>query len=39
MDRNPVMVKTLKDKREETLIDLSEYGLMPKNTSKKECIR
>jgi hypothetical protein len=29
MDRNPVMVKMLKDKREETLIDLEKYGLMP----------
>ena len=39
MDRNPVMVKILKDKREETLIDLSKYGLMPKNTSDKERMR
>jgi len=39
MDRNPVMVKMLKDKREETLIDLSKYGLMPKNTPKKEGMR
>ena len=39
MDRNPVMIKMLKDKREETLIDLSKYGLMPKDTPKKERMR
>ncbi len=39
MDRNPVMVKILKDKREETLIDLTKYGLMPQNVSEKERIR
>jgi len=39
MDRNPVMVKLLKDKREETLIDLAKYGLMPKSASKKERMR
>ena len=39
MDRNPVMVKLLKDKREETLIDLAKYGLMPKDTPEKERMR
>ena len=39
MDRNPVMVKLLKDKRKETLIDLAKYGLLPKNTPKKERLR
>ena len=39
MDRNPVMIKMLKDKREETLIDLSKFGLMPKDTPKKERMR
>ena len=39
MDRNPVMIKLLKDKREETLIDLSKYGLMPENTPEKERMR
>ena len=28
-----------KDKREETLIDLAKYGLMPKNTSEKNRLR
>lgn len=39
MDRNPVMIKMLKDKRKETLIDLSKYGLLPKNTPEKERLR
>ncbi len=39
MDRNPVMIKMLKDKREETLIDLSKFGLMPEDTPKKERMR
>ena len=39
MDRNPVMVKLLKDKRKETLVDLAKYGLLPKNTPKKERLR
>lgn len=39
MDRNPVMVKMLKDKREETLIDLAKYGLMPRSSSLKERMR
>jgi antitoxin component YwqK of YwqJK toxin-antitoxin module len=39
MDRNPVMVKLLKDKRKETLIDLAKYGLLPKSTPKKERMR
>ena len=39
MDRNPLMVKLLKDKRKETLIDLAKYGLMPKNTTEKERMR
>ena len=39
MDRNPLMIKLLKDKREETLVDLAKYGLLPKNTPKKERMR
>lgn len=34
MDRNPVMQKLLKDKREEIYIDLSKYGLVPKDAPK-----
>ncbi len=39
MDRNPVVQKMLKDKRKEILIDLSQYGLVPKNAPEKERIR
>ena len=39
MDRNPVMQKMLKDKQEETLIDLRKYGLMPENAPKEDCMR
>jgi len=39
MDRNPVMVKLLKDKREETLVDLAKYGLLPQDTPEKERMR
>jgi len=39
MDRNPVMVKLLKDKRKETLVDLAKYGLLPKTTPKEERLR
>jgi hypothetical protein len=39
MDRNPVMVKLLKDKQKETLIDLAKYGLMPEDTPEKERMR
>ena len=39
MDRNPVMVKLLKDKRKETLVDLAKYGLLPKHTPSKERLR
>jgi len=39
MDRNPLMVKLLKNKREETLVDLAKYGLLPKNTPEKERMR
>jgi antitoxin component YwqK of YwqJK toxin-antitoxin module len=39
MDRNPLMVKLLKDKQKETLIDLAKYGLMPKDASKEERMR
>jgi len=39
MDRNPVMIKLLKDKRKETLVDLAKYGLMPKNAPKEERIK
>ena len=35
MDRNPVVVQMLKDKRREVLIDLSKYGLMPKDAPKE----
>jgi hypothetical protein len=30
MERNPMIIKMSKDKREETLIDLSKYGSMLK---------
>jgi antitoxin component YwqK of YwqJK toxin-antitoxin module len=36
MDRNPVVQKMLKDKRKEILIDLSQYGLVPKNAPEEE---
>jgi len=39
MDRNPVMVRLLKDKRKEILVDLSKYGLMPKDAPAKDRIR
>ena len=39
MDRNPVVVRMLKDKRKEVLIDLSKYGLMPKDAPKEERMR
>jgi len=39
MDRNPVMVKLLKDKRKETLVDLAKYGLLPTDTPEKERMR
>ena len=39
MDRNPVMLRLLKDKRKEILIDLSKYGLVPKSASKEEKMR
>jgi len=39
MDRNPVMVKMLKDERKETLVDLAKYGLMPKDAPKEERMR
>ncbi|WP_457746105.1 toxin-antitoxin system YwqK family antitoxin [Sulfurimonas sp.] len=39
MDRNPVMVKLLKDKRKEIFVDLSKYGLMPKDAPKEQRIR
>jgi len=39
MDRNPVMVKLLKDKQKETLIDLAKYGLMPDDIPEKERMR
>ena len=39
MDRNPVMVKLLKDKRKETLVDLAKYGLLPKETPEKDRLR
>jgi len=39
MDRNPVMVKLLKDKRKEILVDLAKYGLVPSSASKEERMR
>lgn len=39
MDRNPVMVKLLKDKRDEILVDLAKYGLVPKDATKEERMR
>ncbi len=39
MDRNPVVVQMLKDKRKEVLIDLSKYGLMPKDAPDEERLR
>jgi len=35
MDRNPVVVKMLKDKRKEVYVDLAKYGLMPKDAPKE----
>ncbi|MFK5938271.1 MAG: toxin-antitoxin system YwqK family antitoxin [Sulfurimonas sp.] len=39
MDRNPVMVKLLKDKRKEILVDLSKYGLVPKEAALEDRIK
>ena len=39
MDRNPLMVKLLKDKRKETLVDLAKYGLLPKSTPEKDRLK
>jgi hypothetical protein len=39
MDRNPVMLKLLKDKRKEILIDLSKYGLVPKDAPLADRMR
>jgi len=39
MDRNPVVVQMLKNKRKEVLIDLAKYGLMPKSASLEERMR
>ena len=39
MDRNPLMLKLLKDKRKEILIDLSKYGLISKDAKKEEKMR
>jgi hypothetical protein len=36
MDRNPVIVKLLKDKRKEVDIDLAKYGLIPPHKEKKK---
>lgn len=35
MDRNPLVVKMLKDKRKEVYVDLAKYGLMPKDAPKE----
>jgi antitoxin component YwqK of YwqJK toxin-antitoxin module len=39
MDRNPVMIKMLKDKRKETLVDLAKYGLMPKEIPEQKRLK
>jgi len=39
MDRNPVMVKLLKDKAKEILVDLAKYGLVPEDAPKEERFR
>ena len=39
MDRNPVMVKLLKDKRKDILVDLAKYGLVPEDAPKEERFR
>lgn len=39
MDRNPVILKLLKDKRKEIHVDLAKYGLMPKDAPKEMRIR
>jgi antitoxin component YwqK of YwqJK toxin-antitoxin module len=39
MDRNPLMVKLLKDKRKDTLVDLAKYGLMPKEAPEEKRLR
>lgn len=39
MDRNPVVVQMLKDKRKEVLIDLAKYGLMPQDAPKEQRLR
>lgn len=39
MDRNPVMLKLLKDKRKEILVDLAKYGLISKDAPKEERMR
>jgi antitoxin component YwqK of YwqJK toxin-antitoxin module len=39
MDRNPVMVKLLKDKAKEIMIDLAKYGLVPEDAPKEERFR
>jgi|FLOH01.1.fsa_nt_gi hypothetical protein len=39
MDRNPVMVKLLKDKHDEVLVDLAKYGLVPEDAPKEERFR
>jgi antitoxin component YwqK of YwqJK toxin-antitoxin module len=33
MDRNPVVLKYLKDKRKEIDVDLAKYGLLPESSS------
>lgn len=35
MDRNPVVVQMLKDKRKEVYIDLAKYGLVPQDAPKE----
>lgn len=39
MDRNPVLVKLLKDKHDEVLVDLAKYGLVSENAPKEERFR
>jgi len=39
MDRNPVMQQLLKDKRNEIMVNLAKYGLMPENASLEERLK
>jgi hypothetical protein len=39
MDRNPVMQRLLKNKRQEIMLDLSRYGLMPEDAPEEKRMR